>query len=97
MLQSFNHSIVCSFVRLLDRSFVPSIYQADLNAWDVAAGAVLIHEAGGSVVDMADPYGAPYGLATRRILATNGDPVLLRALHRELAAVRATRLEDDAE
>ena len=60
-------------------------FVADLNAWDVAAGAVLIREAGGAIVDMADPYGPPYCLATRRILATNGDP---RRRHAILAPAR---------
>lgn len=70
-------------------------FEADLNAWDVAAGAVLIFEAGGTVVDMDDPFGSPYGLATRRILATNGDPALLRGLHRVLDEAKATRLDGD--
>ena len=70
-------------------------FEADLNAWDVAAGAVLIREAGGAIVDMADPYGPPYCLATRRILATNGDPRLLRALHGVLEKARAVRLDGD--
>jgi len=66
-------------------------FEADLNAWDSAAGALLIHEAGGTVVDLKTL--APYSLATRRILATNGDPCLVRALHRELRAASACDLD----
>ncbi|MCS7002545.1 MAG: inositol monophosphatase, partial [Dehalococcoidia bacterium] len=37
--------------------------------WDVAAGVLLVHEAGGRVTDYA---GAPYRFDSRRVLASNG-------------------------
>lgn len=50
-------------------------WEIGLNSWDIAAGALLIQEAGGQVTDTA---GQPYTLATRHVLATNG------AVHEEL-------------
>jgi myo-inositol-1(or 4)-monophosphatase len=44
-------------------------WEIGLNAWDVAAGALLISESGGQVTDTE---GLPFTLATRNILATNG-------------------------
>ncbi|MCR8643045.1 inositol monophosphatase [Paenibacillus sp. N1-5-1-14] len=44
-------------------------WEIGLNAWDVAAGALLIQEAGGRVTDTD---GKPYSLAVRNMLATNG-------------------------
>ncbi|GMH42674.1 hypothetical protein BSKO_10593 [Bryopsis sp. KO-2023] len=37
--------------------------------WDVAAGALVLQEAGGHVLD---PTGKPFGLMSRRVLGTNG-------------------------
>lgn len=50
-------------------------WEIGLNSWDIAAGALLIREAGGEVTDTA---GQPYSLAARNVLATNG------AIHDEL-------------
>ena len=55
-------------------------FEADLNAWDTAAGVLLVREAGG-VVTALD--GAPHGIATRPIIASN------RATHAELQATIA--------
>ncbi|PTM60052.1 inositol monophosphatase family protein [Desmospora activa] len=44
-------------------------WELELNAWDLAAGALLIEEAGGQVTDTV---GRPYDLGVRHILATNG-------------------------
>lgn len=44
-------------------------WELGLNAWDVAAGALLIQESGGKV---SDTEGRPYDLAVRNIAATNG-------------------------
>ena len=44
-------------------------FEQDLSAWDVAAGALLIEEAGGRVTDMR---GGGFSLATRDILGTCG-------------------------
>lgn len=41
----------------------------DLNSWDLAAGALLIQEAGGKVTDL---NGSPYVLSTRHVLCSNG-------------------------
>ncbi|WP_420094252.1 inositol monophosphatase family protein [Paenibacillus faecalis] len=45
-------------------------WELGLNAWDVAAGALLIQESGGQVTDTA---GRPYDLSVRNIVATNGE------------------------
>jgi myo-inositol-1(or 4)-monophosphatase len=47
-----------------------AFYELDLHAWDVAAGILLVTEAGG-VVSGYRPN-TPYNLRDRRILATNG-------------------------
>jgi myo-inositol-1(or 4)-monophosphatase len=44
-------------------------WEIDLNAWDLAAGCLLVEEAGGQVTDTR---GEAYSLAVRHIVATNG-------------------------
>lgn len=44
-------------------------WETGLNAWDIAAGALLIQEAGGHVTDTA---GGSYDLTVRNVLGTNG-------------------------
>jgi myo-inositol-1(or 4)-monophosphatase len=44
-------------------------YEAQLRAWDMAAGILIVQEAGGRVTDLA---GDPHDLSTRLLLATNG-------------------------
>ncbi len=44
-------------------------WEGSLAPWDVAAGALIVREAGGRVTD---PAGGPFHLDGRRILATNG-------------------------
>jgi len=44
-------------------------WEANLNAWDTAAGILLVQEAGGRVSDFE---GRPFTLSTRDIVATNG-------------------------
>lgn len=44
-------------------------WELDLNAWDVAAGALIVMEAGGKVINMD---GSPFSVYDRQILATNG-------------------------
>lgn len=39
-------------------------YEAGLHPWDMAAGSLLVHEAGGVVAGLADPTGRPLMLAT---------------------------------
>ena len=55
-------------------------FEADLNAWDAAAGALLVREAGGVVTDMA---GAPWTISTRPLIASN------HVAHAELQQVLA--------
>jgi myo-inositol-1(or 4)-monophosphatase len=45
-------------------------FECDLNAWDTAAGALLVREAGGRMTDLVT--GDEYGLKTRAIVASNG-------------------------
>ncbi len=44
-------------------------FETDMNVWDVAAGALLITEAGGKVTDID---GNPYTLSTRSFVSSNG-------------------------
>jgi myo-inositol-1(or 4)-monophosphatase len=44
-------------------------FEADLNVWDLAAGALMIEEAGGRVTDA---HGNRFKLTTRNLVATNG-------------------------
>jgi myo-inositol-1(or 4)-monophosphatase len=44
-------------------------WEIGLNAWDIAAGALLVKEAGGMVTDTE---GNPYSLSVRNVLASNG-------------------------
>ncbi|MDU0204934.1 MULTISPECIES: inositol monophosphatase family protein [Paenibacillus] len=60
-------------------------WEIGLNAWDIAAGALLIQESGGKVTDTE---GRPYNLAVRNILATNGQ--IHDELRQELVKAEAT-------
>lgn len=60
-------------------------WEIGLNAWDIAAGALLIQESGGKVTDTE---GRPYSLAVRNILATNGE--IHDELKQELVKAEAT-------
>jgi len=55
-------------------------WEEGLNAWDIAAGVLLVREAGGLVTDLA---GAPLDLRSGRILATND------LLHEQMARLIA--------
>lgn len=57
---------------------VDGFWEFGLKPWDIAAGALLIEEAGGRVSDMS---GGPLDLSGARILASNGH------IHRELAEI----------
>ena len=50
-------------------------WEIGLNSWDLAAGALLVEEAGGRVTDL---QGEPYHLGVRNVVASNG------AVHGEL-------------
>jgi len=49
---------------------VTAYFEADLNSWDTAAGALLVTEAGGQITNLVT--GENYSLRTRAILASNG-------------------------
>eukprot|EP00741_Cyanophora_paradoxa_P007898 tig00001224_g7641.t1 len=70
---------------------ITAFWEVDLNAWDIAAGSLLVQEAGGTVTDTR---GEPYSLRVRHVLASNG------RIHGELvgalAAARATGFEEAA-
>ena len=44
-------------------------WEVDLKPWDIAGGALIVAEAGGSITDMA---GAPFASRAGHVLATNG-------------------------
>ncbi|NBI30161.1 inositol monophosphatase family protein [Chengkuizengella marina] len=60
-------------------------WELELNAWDIAAGALLIKESGGEVTDTK---GEPYQLCVRNVLATNG--LIHQSLQKELVSAEAT-------
>ncbi|WP_127580205.1 inositol monophosphatase family protein [Paenibacillus koleovorans] len=63
-------------------------WEIGLNSWDLAAGALLVKEAGGEVTDT---MGRSYSLPVRHVLATNGG--IHRELQLQLAAADATGYE----
>jgi myo-inositol-1(or 4)-monophosphatase len=65
---------------LLASGRLDGIYEFGLSTWDVAAGALLVEEAGGKVTDMR---GLPLDLNAPQVLATNG------RIHAEMAALLA--------
>ncbi|CAH1206565.1 Fructose-1, 6-bisphosphatase/inositol-1-monophosphatase [Paenibacillus allorhizoplanae] len=60
-------------------------WEIGLNAWDIAAGALLITESGGRVTDTE---GKPYHLGVRNVMATNGH--IHEEFQNELAVAEAT-------
>ncbi len=62
---------------------VDGYWERGLSPWDVAAGIVLVQEAGGQVTAYD---GSPYVLSSGRVLATNG--VIHQALSQDLVNVR---------
>lgn len=65
---------------------VPSELQSLQNSWDIAAGALLIQEAGG---EMTDILGSPYSLSTRAIIGSN--KLVHEDIREVLVAAEATR------
>ncbi|KDO30761.1 hypothetical protein SPRG_04662 [Saprolegnia parasitica CBS 223.65] len=61
-------------------------FELDLNSWDVAAGSLLVTEAGGAVTDSV---GGAFNLHTRHIVASNGH--IHNDLLRCIADANATR------
>jgi Inositol monophosphatase family len=68
------HEIACAaqVMAWVAQGKLSAYYSYDLNAWDVAAGALMILEAGGKVTDMNN---VPYSLRTRDMLCSQGEPV----------------------
>ena len=71
-----------------------AFWELDLSSWDIAAGALLVAEAGGRVTDTR---GAPYSLLTRDVFASNGAGAVHEGALAALAAVRADRLSEEVE
>ncbi|KAJ0403929.1 hypothetical protein P43SY_009422 [Pythium insidiosum] len=69
-----------------------AFYELDLNSWDIAAGSLLVAEAGGRVSDSA---GQPFSLSTRNIVVSNGQGdvhATLLALIKKADAVHVRKL-----
>jgi myo-inositol-1(or 4)-monophosphatase len=62
-------------------------WEIGLNAWDIAAGALLVQESGGRV---SDTEGKPYSLDVRHVVASNGH--IHNELRQALADAGALRL-----
>ena len=46
-----------------------AFWEYDLSSWDIAAGALLVQEAGGKFTDLSNN---PFNLTVRKIIASNG-------------------------
>ena len=73
----------------LARGWFDGYWEMRLNPWDVAAGALLVEEAGGKVSGYG---GGPLVLGEAHIVASNGR--IHEAIVETLAGVRGERLED---
>jgi myo-inositol-1(or 4)-monophosphatase len=60
-------------------------WEIGLNSWDIAAGALLIQESGGTITDTE---GKPYSLAVRNVIGSN--TLIHGELQQELSAAEAT-------
>lgn len=69
---------------------VEAYYEVGIHVWDVAAGSVIVEEAGGVLMDVE---GGPVDLMSRRIVAANNRTVAQRIV-KEIDAFSPTR--DDA-
>ena len=68
-------------------------FEFELCAWDLAAGSLLVQEAGGRITG---PAGQPYTLALRDVLATNGVPAVHEGAMALLVRANATKADDPA-
>ncbi|HEY9712132.1 MAG TPA: inositol monophosphatase family protein [Chroococcales cyanobacterium] len=73
-LTNLSHGVRRDGSAALDLSFVAcgrsdGFWEMKLSAWDVAAGSLIVSEAGGNVTDL---QGGPLDMTTGHILATNG-------------------------
>lgn len=64
-----------------------AFWEVNLNAWDVAAGCLILTEAGGRVTNFK---GEPYSIYGKQILASNG-----KSLHKEMMDVLSTAYLND--
>jgi myo-inositol-1(or 4)-monophosphatase len=71
---------------MVARGWLDGYWEADIEPWDLSAGALLVEEAGGQVTDIT---GSPFVSDTGRALATNG--AIHTVMLEELALVRARR------
>uniref|UniRef100_A0AAY4A6E8 Inositol-1-monophosphatase n=1 Tax=Denticeps clupeoides TaxID=299321 RepID=A0AAY4A6E8_9TELE len=69
---------------------VEAYYEIGIHCWDVAAGAVIVSEAGGLLMDVD---GGPLDLMSRRVLAANNKTIAERII-KEIEVFKPTR--DDA-
>ncbi|KAG7262635.1 hypothetical protein CRUP_007865 [Coryphaenoides rupestris] len=70
---------------------VEAFFEIGIHCWDVAAGAVIVTEAGGVLLDV---NGGPFDLMSRRMLSANNQTIADRLI-REIDVFEAER--DDAE
>jgi myo-inositol-1(or 4)-monophosphatase len=61
-------------------------WEYDLSSWDIAAGALIIQEAGGTFTDLA---GNDFTIRTRKICASNGKihDAVLQVLHEDAGVI----------
>lgn len=71
---------------LVAAGFSTAHWEAWLNPWDVAAGALLIEEAGGQLTTYG---GAPYTFASKSVIASNGNVTVHGALIEQIGTARA--------
>jgi len=74
-----NDLVPRTIVRVFYRRLT-AYWEYDLSSWDVAAGSILIEEAGGKMTDLK---GERWNLRTRKICGSNGGKVheqILKAL-----------------
>ncbi|PZE19732.1 inositol monophosphatase family protein [Paenibacillus xerothermodurans] len=62
-------------------------WEIGLNSWDIAAGALLVTESGGTITDTE---GNPYHLGVRNVMASNG--LIHQEFHTELAHANALKI-----
>ncbi|MHC1697422.1 MAG: inositol monophosphatase [Geobacteraceae bacterium] len=66
---------------------VDGFWECKLNPWDVAAGRLLVEEAGGTVTNHA---GEPYSITDHRVLASNGH------IHQEMLHILASSKQNSS-
>uniref|UniRef100_A0A673ANK5 Inositol-1-monophosphatase n=1 Tax=Sphaeramia orbicularis TaxID=375764 RepID=A0A673ANK5_9TELE len=71
---------------------VEAYYEVGVHVWDVAAGSVIVEEAGGVLMDVE---GGPVDLMSRRIVAANNGTVAHRIV-KEIDAFSPTRDDEDS-